>query len=712
MNPATDSDVKSDPLYNDVKYLPGVGERRAQALADELGVRTLGDLLWYFPFRYVDRTRIYRIAEVGDDSPAYIQIRARITGFAHLGAGAKKRFAATVTDGSGTAELVWFKGIKWMEKRLEQGREYVIFGRPTIFHGELSMVHPEMELVESLAGRLPGGLQGIYGTTEKLSGMQLGSKGIARLQHTLWPAVEPHITETLPERMRERLGLIPLKEALYNVHFPQNPKLLAQAQYRLKFEELFGIQLAILSVRAKRTTFEHGFRMPKVGKHFRDFYGGRLPFELTGAQKRVIREIRADMVSGRQMNRLLQGDVGSGKTLVALLTMLLAADNGYQSCIMAPTEILARQHYASFVRMLEGSGAQVAVLTGATRAAERRETLARLESGEVDILVGTHALLEDRVRFSNLGYVVIDEQHRFGVEQRARLWTKNDVTPHILVMTATPIPRTLAMTLYGDLDVSTIDEMPPGRRPVVTRHFRESQRLRVFGFMRRQIAEGRQVYVVYPLIRESEKMDYNNLYEGFEAISREFPLPGYRISVVHGKMSAEDKNAGMKEFKEGATQIMVATSVIEVGVDVPNATVMIIESAERFGLSQLHQLRGRVGRGAEQSYCILMSGDKLSKEARARLGAMVETTDGFRLSELDLKLRGAGDLGGTQQSGTAFDLKIASLGRDGRIIESARKEAEAVLEADPSLSLPENGLLARLKERYSGRRDRDFGMIS
>ena len=699
-------------LDYDIKYLPGVGERRAALLASELNVRTFGDLLYYFPFRYIDRTRLFRIGEIGGEVPAYIQIRARITGMAYEGEGRKRRLRVFASDGTGTADLVWFSGTKWIEKRLEVGREYIIFGRPNLYHGELSFVHPEIDLVEKLINRPSGGLQGVYSSTEKLNNAQLGTKGIYNLVCTLWQQVADHIPETLPESFVAAYDLLPRREALYNIHFPQSPDLLKRAEYRLKFEELLGIQLAILSRRATRTTAADGFYFPRVGEYFNTFYREKLPFELTGAQKRVIREIRADTVTGHQMNRLLQGDVGSGKTLVALMAMLLAADNGFQSCLMVPTEILARQHYASIERMIDGLGIRAAVLTGSTRKRERDEILEALTRGEIHMLIGTHALLEERVQFDNLGLVVIDEQHRFGVEQRARMWTKNSRPPHILVMTATPIPRTLAMTLYGDLDVSVIDELPPGRKPIVTRHLYDSQRMKLFGFLRREIARGRQVYVVYPLIKESEKMDYKDLYDGFETLSREFPLPEYRLSVVHGKLPPEEKNEGMRAFKEGETQIMVATSVIEVGVDVPNATVMVIESAERFGLSQLHQLRGRVGRGGEQSYCILMSGDKLSREARARLDAMVETTDGFCLSELDLKLRGAGDINGTQQSGMAFDLKIASLARDGAIVEYARRTAEALLEQDPALARPEHVLLARLRSRYVNRGEVDFGMIS
>ena len=699
-------------LDYDIKFLAGVGEKRASLLSKELGIRTFGDLLYYFPFRYVDRTRVFRIGELGGELPAYIQIRARVTGMAYEGEGRKRRLRVAVSDGSGIADLVWFSGAKWVEKQIEPGREYVIFGRPNVFRNSLSFVHPEIDLVEALVNRPTGGLQGVYSSTEKLTGVQLSSKGIARIMVNLWEHVKDRIVETLPQRIIAENDLMPLRDALYNIHFPQSQDLLRRAEYRLKFEELLGIQLAILSRRATRTTAADGFYFPRVGEFFNGFYGEKLPFQLTEAQKRVVREIRSDTVTGHQMNRLLQGDVGSGKTMVALMAMLLAADNGFQSCMMVPTEILARQHFASISRMVEGLGVNVAVLTGSTRKKERDTILEELAYGRLHILIGTHALIEERVKFDNLGLVVIDEQHRFGVEQRARMWTKNSRPPHVLVMTATPIPRTQAMTLYGVLDVSVIDELPPGRKPIITRHLYDSQRMKLFGFMRREIARGRQVYVVYPLIKESEKMDYKDLYDGFETMSREFPLPDYRLSVVHGKLSPEEKDEGMRAFRDGETQVMVATSVIEVGVDVPNATVMVIESAERFGLSQLHQLRGRVGRGGEQSYCILMSGDKLSREARARLDAMVETNDGFRLSELDLKLRGAGDISGTQQSGTAFELKIASLSKDAAVIEYARRVASGILAEDPSLTMPVNALLARLREKYVNQGEVDFGMIS
>ena len=701
-----------DYLDNDIKFVGGVGEARARLLDKELGIRTLGDMLRHYPFRYIDRTKVYRIAEITDDAPTLLQFRARVTGVAYAGTGRKRRFTAYVSDPTGSAELVWFQGIKWIEKRVEVGREYLIFGRPSFYRGELSMAHPELETMEqALSRKAESGMQGIYPSTEKLSNV-LGAKGMYQIICNTWALAKDHIPDYMPNEVRTRYGLIPLRDAYYNIHFPQSPELLRQAQYRLKFDELLGIQLNVQSRRTERLAKNNGFLFMKVGGVFNTFCNEKLPFPLTGAQKRVIREIRQDTVTGYQMNRLLQGDVGSGKTLVALMSMLLAVDNGYQACMMAPTEILARQHFATITRMLDGMGVKVAILTGASKARERRLALEGIASGEVHILIGTHALIEDRVQFANLGFVVIDEQHRFGVEQRARLWTKNEQPPHILVMTATPIPRTLAMTLYGDLDVSVIDELPPGRRPIKTVHYTDAARLRLFGFMKQEIAKGRQVYVVYPLIKESEAMDYKDLTDGYEAISRDFPLPDYVTTICHGKMKPADKEESMRQFKSGEADIMVATSVIEVGVDVPNATVMVIESAERFGLSQLHQLRGRVGRGGEQSYCILMSGEKLSKESRARLDAMCETNDGFRLAELDLKLRGAGDINGTLQSGMAFDLKIANPTLDVQILTVSREAAAGILSADRTLSRPEHRGLRELRRRYSGREEIDFSMIS
>ncbi len=699
-------------LQSDIKFVAGVGESRAKLLEKELGIRTFGDMLYHFPFRYIDRTQIYPISHVGTSEQSLVQIRARVVGFSYQGEGSKRRFIVTVSDKSGTAELIWFKGISWVEKQIEVGREYLIFGRPSLFNTSLSMVHPEVESVEkAYSKKVASGMQGIYSTTERLS-KSMGAKGLYTIICNLWSHVEGKIIDPCPDYIRSHYSLLSLRDALYNIHFPQSPELLERARYRLKFDELLGVQLNIQSRRTVRLSKNNGFLFNRVGELFNSFYSTKLPFALTSAQKRVIKEIRQDCVTGFQMNRLLQGDVGSGKTIVALMSMLIAVDNGFQAAIMAPTEILARQHYASICRMCEGLNINIGVLTGSSKAKERKVALAGAIEGSIDILVGTHALLEERVQFSNLGFVVIDEQHRFGVEQRAKLWSKNEQPPHILVMTATPIPRTLAMTLYGDLDVSVIDELPPNRQPIKTLHFTDSNRLRVQGFMREEIARGRQVYVVYPLIYESEKMDYKDLEDGYESISRDFPLPTYNTTICHGKMKPLDKEESMRQFKSGEAQIMVATSVIEVGVDVPNASVMVIESAERFGLSQLHQLRGRVGRGAEKSYCILMSGEKLSRESRKRLEAMCETNDGFRLSELDLELRGAGDISGTQQSGEAINLRIANPTLDVELLGLTRDLAAATLEVDPTLSAPQNSGLRVLKKQFSGKESIDFSMIS
>ncbi len=699
-------------LSSDIKFVAGVGEARAKLLDKELGIRTLGDMLYHFPFRYIDRTQIYPISQVTLSEQSLVQIRARVVGVSYSGEGAKRRFIVSVADKSGSADLLWFKGIQWIEKQIEVGREYLIFGRPSLFLNSLSMVHPEIETVEKAFNRkVESGMQGIYSSTERLS-KSLGAKGFYNIVCNLWPLVQGDIKESCPDYIRQRYSLLSLRDALYNIHFPQSEEMMERARYRLKFEELLGVQLNIQSRRTVRLSKNNGFILSRVGDLFNEFYTTRLPFALTGAQKRVIKEIRQDTVTGFQMNRLLQGDVGSGKTIVALISMLLSVDNGFQAAIMAPTEILARQHYAGIVRMCEGLNINIGILTGSSRAKERRTALEGALDGSINILVGTHALIEERVQFANLGFVVIDEQHRFGVEQRAKLWSKNEQPPHILVMTATPIPRTLAMTLYGDLDVSVIDELPPNRQPIKTVHYRDSGRLRVQGFMRQEIAKGRQVYVVYPLIRESENMDYKDLEDGYESISRDFPLPQYHTTICHGKMKPADKEESMRQFKSGEAQIMVATSVIEVGVDVPNATVMVIESAERFGLSQLHQLRGRVGRGAEKSYCILMSGDKLSRESSKRLEAMCETNDGFRLSELDLELRGAGDINGTLQSGDAISLRIANPTRDVEILNLTRDLAATILEVDPTLSAPQNAGLSELKRTFSGKESIDFSMIS
>ena len=700
-------------LDNNVKYVAGVGEARAKLLEKELGILSIGDLLRHYPFRYIDRTKIYSIGELNENmNTSLVQLRARVTGIGYAGVGRKQRFSAFVSDSTGSAELIWFQGIKWIEKSIEVGREYLIFGRPSFFRGEVSLVHPELDLVEkALSRKSHSGMQGIYPSTEKI-GSTLGAKGFYKIICNAWATAEQHIVEFMPRSVIERYNLIPLKEAIYNIHFPQSAEKLKAAERRLKFDEFLGVQLSIQSMRSDRLSKNNGFLFPKVGERFNTFFNEKIPFPLTGAQKRVIKEIRQDTISGYQMNRLLQGDVGSGKTMVALMSMLLAVDNGFQACMMAPTEILARQHFATISRQTEGLNLKVAILTGSSKSKERRTALEGIASGEIDILIGTHALIEDKVQFANLGYVVIDEQHRFGVEQRARLWTKNQQPPHILVMTATPIPRTLAMTMYGDLDVSVIDELPPGRQPIRTYHYTDAARLKLWGFLRKQIAEGRQVYVVYPLIKESETMDYKDLEDGFQSIVRDFPLPNYRVTVCHGKMKPQDKEESMRQFKEHEADILVATSVIEVGVDVPNATVMVIESAERFGLSQLHQLRGRVGRGGGQSFYILMSGEKLSREARQRLQAMCETTDGFRLAELDMKLRGAGDINGTQQSGMAFDLKIANPTLDADLLQTAREAAIWLLEQDPQLQKAENTTLRELRARHAGKQRFDFSMIS
>ncbi len=689
----------------EITYLKGVGPKKAGLLSKELGIYKYYDLLHYYPFRYVDKSKIHKVREVVSDS-AYFQLKGRISNIRTSGEKRTKYLTADFSDNTGTIQLIWFRGITWMKKYLSPEKEYKIFGKPSVFQNRYNFVHPEIEEVvpgqEDVVGER---LEGIYSTTEKLKNSGLGSRGIARLMKTLLNIVEPYIPETLPEYIINGHKLMGLKQALINVHFPADVSLIEPARYRLKFEELFLVNLQILYEKAYLKEKVKGHLFENVGENFLNFYNNYLPFELTGAQKRVIKEIRRDMKTGRQMNRLLQGDVGSGKTLVALMSMLIAIDNGYQTALMAPTEILAMQHYKTIKKMLGDMPVKVALLTGSTKAAQRKSLHAELKAGETHILIGTHALIEDAVQFNNLGFVVIDEQHRFGVAQRARLWKKNVIPPHVLVMTATPIPRTLAMTVYGNLDVSKIDELPPGRKPVKTVHLTESKRLQVIGFMRDQIKKGRQIYVVYPLIEESENFDLKNLMEGYEAIVREFPLPDYQVSIVHGKMKPEDKEYEMKRFADGITNIMVSTTVIEVGVDVPNASVMIIENAERFGLSQLHQLRGRVGRGAEQSWCILMSGYKLSNEGRKRLEIMVQTTDGFRIAEEDLKMRGPGDIHGTRQSGL-LDFKIANLARDGEIISYTNKLAEKILKEDPELSLDKNRLLkAGLERLIKGKPD-------
>ena len=688
-------------LKTPIEYLKGIGSQRAEILKKDLEIFCYADLLEHYPFRYIDRTRFYKIRELDPDLPA-IQILGRIVSKEIIGDKHVKRLVARFKDDTGSMELVWFQSIRWIDKIIQPGAVFIVFGKPTLFNGHFSISHPELEVYQpNIVSQGNLTLQPVYSSTEKLKQFNLDSKGIQRAQAALIDQAIRQVEETLPEYIIQKHELISRQKALYAIHFPEHVEALREAQKRLKFEELFFIQLKLLRTKVLRSQKFKGSIFNNVGDNFNTFYSEKLPFELTVAQKRVIKEIRQDTQRGVQMNRLLQGDVGSGKTVVALMIMLLAIDNGFQACIMAPTEILAQQHYFSIKSLLGDGFLSVEILTGSTPKKARRGLHERLESGQLNILVGTHALIEDVVQFQNLGLVVIDEQHRFGVEQRARLWRKNVIPPHILVMTATPIPRTLAMTLYGDLDISVIDELPAGRKPIKTVHLYLSQRLRMFGFMREEIAKGRQVYIVYPLIKESEKLDLLYLEAGIEAISIEFPLPEYRISIVHGKLAAKDKAAEMQRFVKGETQIMVATTVIEVGVNVPNASVMIIENAERFGISQLHQLRGRVGRGAEQSFCILMSGMKLSSDAKIRLDTMVRTNDGFEIAEIDLQLRGPGNIEGTQQSGV-LDLKLADLAIDQQLLAEARKTVIHILDNDPELMNEENRILRQYFETKSG----------
>ena len=722
--------MEKNALDTDIQYLPGVGPKRAELLRKELDVRTVGDFIRIYPFRYIDRSRIIPIRDAASDM-AYIQIKAEVAEislFGPKGAGIDtadikfntvRRMSVKVTDGTGYMEMVFFKGIKWMYSKLRPGESYIFFGKPSIFNGRLNMVHPE---VDNASGTTAGEngkesftnapMTGVYPGTERLRNGGITGKVMGKLMDNALNLALPYIEETLPRKLMVEKGLVPVHFAIRNIHFPKDARALEKARYRLKFEELFYLQLSLLKQKYIRRRNDNGILMPKVGEAFNICYNS-LPFQLTRAQKRVITEIRDDMKSGHQMNRLLQGDVGSGKTMVAVLTALIAAGNGYQTCIMAPTEVLARQHFRNISGYLGGTGVRTAILTGSSKTAERREIHEGLEDGSIGIIVGTHALFEDNVIFRNLGLAIIDEQHRFGVEQRARLWRKSScgLDPHVLVMTATPIPRTLAMTLYGDLDVSVIDELPPGRKPVRTIAATESKRYALFRFMKQQISLGRQVFVVYPLIFESEKLDYKNLETGYEQIVQVFPFPPYRTAIVHGKQTNEEKKFNMDAFAAGRADILVATSVIEVGVDVPNASVMVIESAERFGLSQLHQLRGRVGRGSEKSYCILMTGNRLSKDSRHRIDLMCATENGFELAEEDMKMRGPGDLEGTQQSGLPVELNIASLAKDGLILNDARQCAREILDTDPNLSMPENRLLAEeiSKDKY---RIRDYSRIS
>ena len=681
----------SDLSTRDIKFLPGVGPKKAELFNKELKIFSFEDLLYYFPYKYIDRSRTYKIKEIDGNMP-YIQLRGEILNFETQGEGKGRRLIARFSDGTGIIELVWFKGIKFIIEKYKPGIEYTLFGKPTRFGSKFNIAHPEIDPIDDIIDKAPG-LQAYYSTTEKMKSHFLNSKAIQKIMYNLWKSINGPLPETLPAQVIARSQVIYLTEAIQNIHFPQSPDLLRKAQFRLKFEELFYVQLNILRYAKDRQRRYRGYIFEKVGEVFNTFYTKNLPFQLTGAQKRVLKEIRNDVGSGRQMNRLLQGDVGSGKTLVALMSMLLALDNGYQACMMAPTEILANQHYETIKELLFGMDIRVELLTGSIKGKRREAILTGLLTGDVNILIGTHAVIEDTVNFSSLGFVVIDEQHRFGVAQRARLWSKNVQPPHVLVMTATPIPRTLAMTLYGDLDVSIIDELPPGRKPITTIHQFDNRRESMYRSVRKQIEEGRQVYIVYPLIKESEKIDLKNLEEGYQHILEEFPK--CTVCKVHGKMKPAEKDEQMQLFVSGKAQIMVATTVIEVGVNVPNASVMIIENAERFGLSQLHQLRGRVGRGAEQSYCILVTNYKLTEDTRKRLEIMVRTNDGFEIAEADLKLRGPGDLEGTQQSGIAFDLKIADIVRDGQLLQYVRAIAESIVEQDPAAQNPENEILWR-----------------
>lgn len=679
-------------LQTPIEYLKGVGPQRGELLRKELGIHRYEDLLNFYPNRYIDRTRYYQINEL-NNNPAEVQIIGKVVHLKTVEFGkGKKRLVAVFTDNTGQMELNWFQGHKWIRDSLKLNTPYVIFGKVTNFNGQYSMAHPEMELYQEHQQSLRSSMQPVYPSTETLTNRGVSNRVINKMMQQVFLETQGLFTETLPPNFLEELKMIPKSAALFNIHFPKSPELLAKAQFRLKFEELFFIQLQLITKNLVRKHKIKGHPFTVVGEHFNNFYKNHLPFELTNAQKKVLKEIRNDMGTNAQMNRLLQGDVGSGKTIVALMAMLIALDNGFQSCLMAPTEILATQHFNGLTELAKDLNINIKLLTGSTKTAERKIIHEELENGSLHIIIGTHALLEDKVQFSNLGLAIIDEQHRFGVEQRSKLWQKNEIPPHILVMTATPIPRTLAMSLYGDLDISVIDELPPGRKPIQTVHRYDSNRLKVWKFIKDEIAKGRQIYIVYPLIQESETMDYKDLMDGYESISRDFPLPHYSISMVHGKMKPADKDAEMKRFAEGKTNIMIATTVIEVGVNVPNASVMIIESAERFGLSQLHQLRGRVGRGAEQSYCILMTSFKLSNDSKIRLETMCKTNDGFEIAEVDLKLRGPGDIMGKQQSGV-LNLQIADLVKDKDILLLARHEAMKLLKKDPSMTLPEHQTL-------------------
>lgn len=680
-----------DLTTRDIKYLPGVGPNKASILNKELEIFSYHDLLYYFPYKYVDRSRLYYVHEI-DGAMPYIQLKGQILSFETFGEGRQRRLVAHFSDGTGVVDLVWFQGIKYITGKYKVHEEYIVFGKPTLYGGRINIAHPDIDNAADLTLSSMG-LQPYYNTTERMKRSFLNSNALQKLVEAAFMQIQSPIPETLSSSIISKNHLMSLTDALRNIHFPKNPELLRKAQLRLKFEELFYVQLNILRYSKERQQKYRGYVFEHVGKSFNDFYFNNLPFELTGAQKRVMKEIRNDIGCGKQMNRLLQGDVGSGKTLVALMSMLIAIDNGYQACLMAPTEILANQHTETIKELLFGLDVRVELLTGSVKGKKREKILSDLVTGDIHILIGTHAVIEDNVNFSKLGLVVIDEQHRFGVAQRAKLWKKSMYPPHVLVMTATPIPRTLAMTLYGDLDVSVIDELPPGRKPIATMHQFDNRRESLYASIRKQITEGRQIYIVYPLIKESEKIDLKNLEEGYLHVCEAFPQ--YKVSKLHGKMKPAEKDAEMQSFVTGDTHIMVATTVIEVGVNVPNASVMVIENAERFGLSQLHQLRGRVGRGADQSYCILVTNYKLTEDTRKRLEIMVRTNDGFEIAEADLKLRGPGDLEGTQQSGIAFDLKIADLARDGQLLQYVRNVAQEIVESDPQGTAPENEVLWR-----------------
>lgn len=702
--------TQNDILKTPIEYLKGVGPKRADVFRKEFNINTFEDLLHYYPYRHVDKSQIHKVADIAEDG-SYIQLRGRISNVQIVGQQRGKRLTAQFSDDTGSIDLVWFNGIKWVQEMLVGRKEFIIFGKPTLFNGRWNLTHPEM--IDPNAKNetaVPMNFQPLYNTSDVAKRKTLDSKAVSKIIANLLPIVHPIIPETLPDDMLNNLNLMPLRDALCQIHFPENNQQLSRAALRLKFDELFFIQLKMLMLKQINTTKNPGHIFGKIGDYFNNFYKNHLPFELTNAQKRVIREIRGDLGSGHQMNRLLQGDVGSGKTIIALFIMLIAIDNNFQACMMAPTEILATQHYEKICKQVAPLGLRVEFLSGSTRAAKRREILQDLLNGDIHILIGTHALIEDAVQFKNLGLAVIDEQHRFGVEQRAKLWRKNTIAPHVLVMTATPIPRTLAMTLYGDLDVSVIDELPKGRKPIITKHIYNDKRLSLYGFMKDQIKAGRQVFVVYPLIKESEKSDLLDLMAGYEAIQHSFPEPEYGIGIVHGKMKAEEKDFEMQRFAKNQSQILLSTTVIEVGIDVPNATVMVIENAERFGLSQLHQLRGRVGRGGGQSYCILMSKYELSTDGRKRLNAMVSTNDGFEIANFDLELRGPGDIQGTQQSGM-LDFKIADISKDEKLVSYTRQLAMQVLDNDPDLSRPEHSRLAKIVTQMI-QRDQNWSVIS